>query len=206
MDIFIKIFNCILNIIFPPKCCICGMIGDDAFCPECVSQIKYTTYEGGMTSSAAIYEGVIKKAIKKLKFNKKKRLAPVLSKIMLNSLPFSGFDVIVPVPLHRDRLRKRGFNQSQLLAKDISEFCKAPLLTEVLIRQRPTTPQFGLDKAKRVPNVKGAFCVKQPDMIKGKAVLLVDDILTTGATTLECKKELLSWGAAEVFIYTLSKA
>ncbi len=182
------------------------MIGDDAFCPGCVSRIKHITYDGKTTFSVAEYEGVIKKAIKKLKFNKKKRLAPVLSKIMLDNLPFSGFDVIVPVPLHRDRQKKRGFNQSALLAKDISAVFGAPLLTEVLLRQRPTTPQFGLDKTKRGPNVKGAFCVKQPDMIEGRTVLLVDDILTTGATTLECKKELLSCGSANVLIYTLSKA
>ena len=206
MGKFKNIVDHLLNIVFPPKCGVCGRIGDDAFCQKCFSRIKYIHHAGKKTASVAVYEGVIKKAIKKLKFNKKKQLAPVLSKIMLNNLPFSGFDIIVPVPLHKDRLRKRGFNQSELLAKDISCACQVPLATEAVIRHRATKPQFDLGKSDRWPNIKGAFLVKQSDCIKGRIVLLVDDILTTGATTGECEKELFASGAAKVYTYTLSKA
>lgn len=204
--VFVKIIDFVFNVVFPPKCCVCGTIGDDAFCQKCVSQIKYIPHTAGTTASVAVYDGVIKKAIKKLKFNKKKQLAPVLSKIMLNNARITDFDAIIPVPLHKTRSKVRGFNQSELLAKDISVFYKMPILTDILVRVKNTSPQFGLKKGERHANIQGAFAVTGADKITGKKILLIDDILTTGATLNECKNELLSAGAERVMAYTLSKA
>lgn len=206
MDKLKCLIDFISNVVFPPKCCVCGTIGDDAFCPKCILKIKYITYYNGSTASVAAYEGVIKKAIKKLKFNKKKRLAPALAKIMTDNLPFKDFDIIIPVPLHKTRSKGRGFNQSELLAKDISNLYKVPILTDILIRVKNTAPQFGLKKGQRHSNIKGAFAVNDAFKITERKILLVDDILTTGATVNECKNDLLAAGAKRVFVYTLSKA
>ena len=206
MYTFRKIIDFVFNIVFPPKCLICGMTGNDVLCPKCVSQIKYTPYVNGPTASVAIYDGIIKTAIKKFKFEKKKRLAKPLAKIMLDNLPFQDFDAIIPVPLHKTRSKDRGFNQSEFLAKDISDFYQVPIFSDVLIRTRNTTPQFGLKKEKRHINVKGAFAITGADKIIGRNILLIDDIMTTGATANECIKALFAAGAKRVITYTLSKA
>jgi ComF family protein len=206
MDKLKRLTDLILNLIFPPKCCVCGTIGDDSFCPKCVSQIKFMPYTGRATASVAVYEGTIKKAIKKFKFNKKKRLAQPLAKIMLDNLPFKDFDIIIPVPLHKIRSKGRGFNQSELLAKDISDFHKVPVLTDILVRVKNTVPQFELKKGERLKNIKGAFAVTDPDIIRRKNILLIDDIMTTGATTNECAKILFAAGAKRVFVYALARA
>ena len=125
---------------------------------------------------------------------------------MLDNLPFRDFDAIIPVPLHKTRSKTRGFNQSELLAKDISDFYKVPVLRDILVRVKKTAPQFGLKKAQRHKNVEGAFAVNAPYRISGRTILLIDDIMTTGATANECERTLFAAGAKQVMIHTLSKA
>ena len=118
----------------------------------------------------------------------------------------TGIDFVVPVPLHTKRLRHRGFNQALLLAYTMSEVHHIPLSYDNLFRTRPTRPQVELSGVERVKNVAGAFCLKRPQEVTGKRVLLVDDVFTTGATMNECASVLKASGAASVIALTLARA
>ena len=123
-------------------------------------------------------------------------------------------DLIVPVPLHVKKLKKRGFNPSFLLVKDwirIAEFLHVkvpdiPINIDVLERKRWTEPQTGLGRKERLANVKNAFHIKNGSKINGKSILIVDDVYTTGATVNECAKVLLKGGAGQVDVLTLARA
>lgn len=145
-----------------------------------------------------------------LKYYQVRSAADVLGNWLANvAASFCG-DVdllVVPVPLHRWRLWNRGFNQSELLAKVVAERLNRPLI-RALVRQKPTKPQFGLNKADRQKNMQGVFDIStryQP-LVAGKTVLLVDDIVTTGATLNECAKILKQNGVREVWGLVLAKA
>jgi ComF family protein len=114
------------------------------------------------------------------------------------------FDLVIPVPLHPKRERGRGFNQARLLAKEFGAGCGLPVSHSLLWRVRPTEVQSG-GRKEREHNVKGAFVAPRPDLVKNMKLLLIDDVLTTGATVSECTKVLLAAGAAEVSVYTLSR-
>jgi ComF family protein len=111
-------------------------------------------------------------------------------------------DLLAPVPLHPKRLKARGFNQALLLAQ---AFPDKPLAREALVRVRHTRPQVGLNPKERRDNVKGAFAVPDPAQVRGKNVLLVDDLLTTGATVKECARVLIKAGAKRVELLTVGR-
>ncbi len=117
----------------------------------------------------------------------------------------TSIDAIVPVPLHRSREQERGFNQAEVLARVVGRQLDRPVLRKALQRIRPTLPQTGKAR-KRVRNVRGAFAVRRPNEIEGRSLLLVDDVLTTGATVNECTKVLIKAGARGVLVYTLARA
>lgn len=116
-----------------------------------------------------------------------------------------GFDLVLPVPLSRARLRERGFNQAALLAAPIAARAGVALDVRSLRRTRATPPQSG-SAAARAANVRGAFGLRRPARIPGRRILLVDDVFTTGATARECARTLLAAGAASVVVYTLARA
>jgi ComF family protein len=116
-----------------------------------------------------------------------------------------AIDAVVAVPLHRRRERERGFNQADILARAVAQRLHRPVLRRAVERVRPTPPQAG--KARdRVRNVRGAFAVRDQERIDGRSLLLVDDVLTTGATVNECAKVLMKAGARAVLVYTLARA
>jgi ComF family protein len=123
-------------------------------------------------------------------------------------------DLVIPVPLHNQKFRKRGFNQSYLLIrswKSISspvgaEASDIPVNTDVLIRDKATVPQTDLGRQQRLKNIKGAFSVRIPEKVIAKKVLLVDDVYTTGATVNECARVLLKAGAELVDVLTVARA
>lgn len=117
----------------------------------------------------------------------------------------SALDALVPVPLHPHRLLSRGFNQSRELARLIAARHALPIRQEALGRVRRTTPQMELSRQARAENIRGAFSAKRP-MLAGKAVLLVDDIMTTGATLEECARAMLDAGAQRVDVLVLARA
>ena len=114
-------------------------------------------------------------------------------------------DMILPVPLHKARQRERGFNQAWLLARHLSRWTQVPLLDRVLVRHRSTTAQAGLSRKQRRRNIQGAFRVADRAAIRGRAVLLVDDVFTTGATLNECARILRKQGAHRVDVVTIAR-
>ena len=207
-----KWINAALSILFPPRCAICRKESEEVLCLTCLDQIKFSE-KSTPFCSVAEYEGTLRAAIKKFKFKGKKKLAQALGNLLIDylNLPLSEInmgkiDMLVPVPLHIKRLKKRGFNQAALLAQVISKYYGVPLAENILVRSKNTKPQFDLKKHERHENIKNAFSVRTPDQIKVKRLLLLDDIYTTGSTIIECLKVLKDAGAKRVKVLTLSRA
>lgn len=117
----------------------------------------------------------------------------------------NGYDLIVPVPLHRTRIKERGFNQALLLARELAETYSLPVDYIRLKRIRPTDPQTGLKGKERMKNVRGAFAVEYGRFFEDKNVLLIDDVYTTGATVSECCRVLKKAGAKNTDVLTLAR-
>lgn len=200
----------LLDLIFPPRCEVCKNGAKEALCRPCLDRVKFMKPHLGIYS-AAIYEGVLREAIHRFKFNKRKRLAEPLGILLVNylgQLPgirIKELDAIVPVPLHKQRLRQRGFNQAEMLGRVISRYFGLPVKT-ALERSRDTTAQFDLPRPERFQNISGAFKVNDSQAVYNRRLLLLDDIYTTGATITECVKTLNTAGARRVEVLTLSRA
>jgi len=145
-----------------------------------------------------------------LKYSGKEIMAKPLSELMFSSmqrlLPGEDYDLIVPVPLHKKRKRKRGYNQMDLIGRRLSQLTGIPIETDSLVKIKDNEPQVGLSDNKRLENVKGVYDVKEPSLISGKRVLLIDDVMTTGATINECAKILMRQGKVKyVDVFTLTR-
>jgi ComF family protein len=159
--------------------------------------------------SAAVYEDVMREALHAFKFRGRRALAAPLGDL-LGETPGGGLPagvpaLLLPVPLHPRRERERGFNQAALLAGRLGRTWRVPVRDDVLVRAVPTPSQTELDASARLANVRGAFRVRRPEAIAGRHVLLVDDILTTGATLSECARCLRAGGAATVGALTVAR-
>jgi len=157
----------------------------------------------------AAYQGVLRACILAYKMRGRLGLGALLQGLMLEGWSRNGHlagapDIIIPVPLHPRRLRMRGFNQSLELARPVARKTGRPLAPRALRRTRPTTPQFQLEPSQRASNIKGAFAADSAQ-VRGRRVLLVDDIMTTGATLEECARVLLEAGAAGVGVLVLAR-
>lgn len=146
--------------------------------------------------------------IRRHKYGLDQSLAHALAECLSNPLPLDGsdYDLIMPVPLHRVRLRWRGFNQAALLGDAIARRLKRPFDAGSLIRIRETDPQTGKSMRERRQNIRDAFVIRRPARIANRRVLLVDDVMTTGATVDECARTLLAAGARRVDVLTLARA
>ena len=162
-----------------------------------------------MARAAALYEGVLRTCIHNFKYKHQIYLVKTLGNILTGALKefteLSGFNIIVPVPLHSKRKRERGFNQSLLLAKEIGKLYGSEISAENLTRNRTAVPQTELSKQERIKNVKGIFSVKDKSKFRGKNILLIDDVLTTGSTVNECSRVLLEAGAVSIFVVTVAR-
>jgi ComF family protein len=198
-----------------PLCPLCGVpfhtrVGSDHPCGRCLQQRP----RFGRARACAIYDAAdgndhpLKAVLQQYKYNHDVWLAHPLSALLIERTPFrvGSYDVIVPVPLHVQRLRWRGFNQAQLLAHPLATAAGVRLDPFSLERTRPTRPQVELDERDRRQNVAGAFRVGRPDRILGRRVLLFDDVYTTGATVDECSRVLLRAGARQVDVLVLARA
>jgi len=225
--------NKILNILFPETCPVCqGPAKEHAIAPICahcwqtvspykgpacvrcgkplVSDVSTTCGEclhdePAFTSSRSfgLYEGALKKAINLLKYHNVKRLSRPLSDI-ITSVKKPAVDAVVPVPLYEKRLRQREYNQSALLAKYSAESLGIAVILNCLVKTRDTVPQVGLRSQDRRKNIKNAFTVRKRELIKGKNIMLVDDVVTTGATVRECSRVLKKAGAENIYVITLA--
>jgi ComF family protein len=206
-----------IRIIAHPLCTLCGRpfpdsSGDDHTCGLCLSRPPYYA----RACSWACYpreeaaEHPLRRVIQKFKYGRKVSLGKPLGRLMTRDcrefLDECRVDTIVPVPLHPKRLRWRGFNQSLLLAREVSRVYDAPMDPFVIYRSKETPPQTQLPEHERRRNVRGAFAVNPKKDISGKRVLLVDDVYTSGATVNECSRTLKRGGAKEVYVLTLARA
>jgi ComF family protein len=151
---------------------------------------------------------VVPSIIRRHKYGREQSLSRALAQCLGESLPLNGesYDLVIPVPLHRRRLRWRGFNQAALLGVAVARKMGCTLDVVTLVRMRDTAPQTSQDSAQRRQNVRGAFAVTRPHRIANRSVLLVDDVMTTGATLDECARTLLAAGARRVDVLTLARA
>ena len=146
-------------------------------------------------------------AICSFKYRGKIALASALAQLMIDRLPsLPPVDCIMPVPLHPGRLREREFNQALLLADRLGPHLKLPVSYAHLIRSAPAAAQTTLSRKGRLKNLRGVFTLREAQSIKGKRILLIDDVFTTGTTVNECAKILRKAGSSDVFVLTLARS
>ncbi len=211
---FATLARAFLDLVFPPHCVSCGHAGA-WLCPACVDEILF--YEPPwprmledlrplqQVRAAAHLEGPLRQAIHAFKYEGLRALASTLGEILCDSWDADPFpvDVVVPVPLHPSRLHERGYNQSSLLARELSRHTGVPIVETALLRIAATAPQVGLDADQRASNVENAFRCHD-DRLASQKVLLIDDVLTTGSTLRACARAALQGRADAVWALTLA--
>jgi len=208
-----SLLTTILDIIYPPKCPVCKVAVEThgVWCDRCFSgvfsvreinvfQHKLKYLDSCLT--VCEYAGGLKTVIHAIKFRQANHYARSLQWMLekgVDSQRFKAIDIVIPVPLHPDRLKERGYNQTELIFKAWSKQQGWQWCDDYLIRNRPTIPQWELKLSERRQNIKNAFAIIEDTAeINGKSVLLVDDIITTGTTMNECAKVLKKAGAVRV--------
>jgi ComF family protein len=199
-----------VNKVEPPFCSLCGdpvagAVDHDFICYACSAEMP--SFDSAR--SAVRYHGVVGEALRMLKYEKALWLAPDLAQLMHNCLkgeyPDLEFDLLVPVPLFHVRRREREYNQSAVLAAALGRRMGCRSVQRVLHRIRPTATQTNLTAPQRLSNVHNAFQSRREKLLSGKRVLLVDDVMTTGATVNACAKALKKGGATSVHVLTAAR-
>lgn len=193
-----------------PMCQVCGIpfqgAGADHLCGDCSKAKPHFD----AARAVFLYEGECRELIHAFKYRNKtflrRPLALMAAGALADFVSTQAPDVIVPVPLHKKRLRSRGFNQAVLLGELLAHEWRLPLERQAMCRIRWTIPQINLSADERRHNVKGAFAVANSAAVAGKSVLLLDDILTTGSTVEECARILKQAGASKVVVITIARA
>jgi len=200
--------DCVQDIqwVGPPFCPRCNRPfnpgTDSHLCSDCLRDKPFFD----QARAVVLYQGNMAKAIQRFKYHGDITLATPLGWFW-NIADLAGlpFETIIPVPLHYKRLRERGFNQALVLGKVLGKKIRKRISVRALRRIRYTLPQVQLDHSERERNVRGAFEVQNRREVKDKALLLIDDVFTTGATVNECAKVLKKSGAKAVFVLTLAR-
>jgi len=161
-------------------------------------------------AAPTLYDDIMKKVISEFKYNGRTYVGKDLANLIViqcaDFLKESFPELIMHIPLHEEKLKERGYDQAYILAVDIGKHLKIPVIARNLERIRQTQTQTHLHKKERAKNVKGAFQISHAESIKGRRILLVDDVYTTGATIRECAKSLNKAGAGEIFVVTAARA
>ena len=224
-----------LDFVLPPRCAGCGTIIDEVhgFCADCWTKVDFLGQAGcvtcglplaateaeqcaaclaapgpiARTRAAVAYDEISRGLAIRLKYGRKVALARTMARFMapLIEPKGEGERLIVPVPLHRWRLWGRGINQSALLARDLSRRLGIASDPFALVRTRSTPPLKGMSGAQRHRAVAGAFAVPDAARIKGRTIVLVDDVLTSGSTTNACARTLLREGAERIELLTWAR-
>ncbi len=195
----------------PGPCCeVCGLPfhGDmfhKASCPNCTEMDLHFDRARALLR----FHGVARQAIHGLKYLRQLHWSRVLQAWQADGVGAvvdrAEVDVVMPVPLHPVRERERGFNQAWVLVEPLAHMWRIASHRRALVRVRQTETQTHLNRAERMSNLRGAFEVRRPEVIAGRRVLLVDDVLTTGSTTSECARVLREAGATSVLVFTLAR-
>jgi ComF family protein len=223
-----NIYNGFLNFVLPNSCISCQSIitGDEKYlCPECNNKLEpyndthpwrsERISDGTIDNSLSAFwfrEGTpIQPLLHAMKYGKTRGVGVMLGKKLgdkIESTQRETFSYIIPVPLHKAKYRDRTFNQSEFIAKGVSQIINTPIMKDGISRTRFTGTQTKLNKPERKENVSGAFEVnpKHTESIRGKNVILIDDVITTGATILECASVLKKVGAGKVWICSAAYA
>jgi ComF family protein len=202
-----------LDLVFPVACSGCGRV-DSAWCARCERELAVVEMRvrerqmGGIPIAVTgVYAGKLEDAIQALKYDHVTTLAAPLGERLYEALTVLQWspDVVIPIPLHRTRYQERGYNQSYLLAAEVAHAKRIPCLPDAVQRIRDTRTQVGLTRDERRLNVMNAFTGSK-DQCSGKIVLIIDDVLTTGATLHACATAVLKAGGEQVYGLTVAAA
>lgn len=221
----------LISLLFPRYCKVCGRRlthSENHLCISCLLELPRTHYEQipenllmqhfiewpeVVSATAYLYyykEGKYSSLIHHLKYHDHPEVGTYLGRLAATELRESGFfdgiDLIIPVPLSRKRYRQRGYNQSDYIAQGISEVTRIALRTDCLVRTVDTDTQTHKSQEERWKNTEGIFQVVNPEVLKGKHLLLIDDVATTGATLHACASALLTLPGVRISIFALAKA
>ncbi len=205
-------------LVFPARCMLCDRI-DTPLCAECQQRLNaaitpvrvHTSPPLNRVIATGLHDGDLRRVVHALKFKCDRYCAAGLAVYLAGRLATLiertdwKIDTVISVPLHKDRQYERGYNQSQLIALALAQRGAFGFSPHMLIRHRATRPQVGLSRADRLINVENAFRA-DPTLAAGRAILLVDDVCTTGATLAACASALLDAGAARVYAVTVTAA
>ncbi|GBC93184.1 Amidophosphoribosyltransferase [bacterium HR15] len=207
-EAFCALCRDVLPRVYPPACLRCGApMGELPECRYCRGDI----YRFDGTICVGLYQGPLRRAIINLKFRRWLRAVEALSALVIELMdrpenaPLCQVDGLIPVPIHRLRRAMRGFNQAEEIARLVSQQRGIPLLSHLLRRRFYRRPQVGLTGAQRWENVQGAFEVVSPEQVRGRRILLLDDVFTTGSTFDACADALKRAGAAEVMALAIAR-
>lgn len=214
-----------VNLLYPAQCLSCGstlLENESLICLECLFHLPRTNYHDDphnpvaqlfwgrvsvkMASAFLFFtkSGRVQHLIHQLKYNKKPEvgiyLGSLFGKELQRSPFFQNIDVIIPVPLHAKKIKKRGYNQSEQIALGLSKVMDIPLDTRSFVRQIATESQTRKNRFNRWENVKEVFKVNDPYKLTGKHILLVDDVITTGATIEGCVRKLVAVSGVQVSV------
>jgi len=223
--------NDILDLIFPHLCCTCGKRiakDDELICFGCRAELPKVKFfdlvdneltdrflgkfsmKFGISYLYFLKSGITQTLMHKFKYQNKPELGVMIGRYLGHEIVANGYsnglDMIIPVPIHRKKLRRRGYNQSQKFALGVSEAINIPVEADLLIRTIHGESQTHKSKEERQRSVSEVFQIKEPKRVAGKSILLVDDVITTGATLEACGKLLLNAGCAELSIATMAIA
>ena len=194
-----------IGLIKKPVCSRCGRPSALSICASC----KINHHYFRTARAAGIHEGVLRECIHLLKYRKKAFLAEPLGKMLVetvkNAANLGETDLLVPVPLGGRRYREREYNQARLLAGVVSRTFKIPISSRNLTRTRDALPQTRLSRRQREKNVRGLFKIGNGKEYRGKVVLIIDDVFTTGSTVNECARVLSEAGTREVNVLTVAR-
>jgi len=200
--VILRLLKSSLDLLAPARCAGCGRHGDE-LCGSCAVSITAKTsierFSDVRIVALGAYEGIVRRAIHALKYGNRPGLGSTLGKSLANRILSTLGDgqrtIVVPVPLHLTRLRERGYNQAELIARAFADLHEPG----ALVRARATAAQAQLDRLDRERNVAGAFATgSRAARVVGKNVLIVDDVVTTGATVRACAGVLRAAGATSV--------
>ena len=213
-------YDNILDLIYPPVCGICGKLNQNYLCKKCQKILenqskfiidKNQDFNQNFNKHLYIfkYEGIIRRMILNYKFNEKSYLYITFVNFLLKNEKFfkilKSYDTIIPVPISSERKNERGYNQSELLAKELAKKLNIECVKNCLIKNKNIIEQSKLNKEERQKNIQGVYILKNKEKLINKKLLLIDDIFTTGSTVNECCKILKQANPRKIDVFTIAK-